>query len=260
MLAYVIFIEPYWVEVEQMDLTLPHLDPAFEELKIVQISDLHAGPTFNHDYYTQVIKTINELQPDLVVLTGDFVYHDGDKYAPLVLPVLNELAPKSASLAVLGNHDYWENAPLVRSVLQNAGIIELPNQVYTLQRGTASLHIVGLDDGWEHHNDIDLALQSLPAEGAAILLIHEPDFADDYSKLSRFDLQISGHSHGGQVILPLGSPFLVPRYATKFRMGLYQVRNMLLYVNRGIGAANPPARLNCRPEITLFTLHAPSNP
>lgn len=260
LLSYAIFIEPYWYTVEKVSLILPHLDPEFEGLKIVQISDLHAGPTFNREYYARVIQTINDLQPDLVVLTGDFVYHDAEKYAPLVLPSLKELKPQTTSLAVLGNHDYWEDAALVRSILNKAGVLELPNRVYTLQRGNAFLHFVGVDDGWEGYNDMDRALQDLPVEGAAILLMHEPDFADEYSRLDRFDLQISGHSHAGQVILPFGSPFLVPRYAKEFRMGLYRVGNLQLYVNRGIGAANPPARFNCRPEITLFILHAPSNP
>jgi predicted MPP superfamily phosphohydrolase len=99
-------------------------------------------------------------------------------------------------------------------------------------------------------------LAGLPEHGAAILLVHEPDFADHSAASGRFDLQLSGHSHGGQVIIPFIGPPIVPYLAQKYPLGLYQVQNMLLYVNRGLGMARLKVRFNCRPEITVITLRA----
>jgi hypothetical protein len=116
------------------------------------------------------------------------------------------------------------------------------------------LHLAGVDDVWESQDRLDLVLEALPDAGAAILLAHEPDFADVSAAAGRFDLQLSGHSHGGQVIFPLRGPLVLPRYARKYPIGLYQVGGMLQYTNRGLGMIPPRVRFNCRPEVTVFTL------
>jgi hypothetical protein len=118
------------------------------------------------------------------------------------------------------------------------------------------LHIAGVDDVWEEHARLDMVLEQLPADGAAILLAHEPDFADESAATGRFDLQLSGHSHGGQVIYPFGGPPILPTYAKKYPVGRYQVSGMIQYTNRGLGMIPPHVRFNCRPEITVFTLSA----
>jgi predicted MPP superfamily phosphohydrolase len=105
-------------------------------------------------------------------------------------------------------------------------------------------------------NRIEKVLEKLPEQGCAILMVHEPDFADESAATGRFDLQISGHSHGGQVNLPLlGAPVL-PRFGRKYPQGLYQVGSMYQYTNRGVGMTPPYIRINCRPEITVFTLES----
>ncbi|MDH5508153.1 MAG: metallophosphoesterase, partial [Anaerolineae bacterium] len=117
------------------------------------------------------------------------------------------------------------------------------------------LHWAGGDDIWENQDRLDLVLEMLPEEGCAILLAHEPDFADTSAATGRFDLQISGHSHGGQIIFPVIGPPVVPWLSEKYPLGLYQLGEMLQYTNRGIGMVGPPhVRFNCRPEITVFTL------
>ena len=116
------------------------------------------------------------------------------------------------------------------------------------------LHFAGVDDVLEGQDDFKLALGPLPADGTAILLVHEPDFADTSAKTKRFDLQLSGHSHGGQIIFPYLDPPILPPLAKKYPLGLYQIGEMLLYTNRGLGMVPPQVRFNCRPEITVFTL------
>ncbi len=119
--------------------------------------------------------------------------------------------------------------------------------------GNARLHVAGVDDYMVGAARPDLVLERLPAEGAAVLLAHEPDFADVSAATGRFDMQISGHSHGGQVRLPVLDPPYLPPHARRYPLGLYRVAGMLQYTNRGVGMLGPHIRLNCRPEITAFT-------
>jgi predicted MPP superfamily phosphohydrolase len=125
-----------------------------------------------------------------------------------------------------------------------------------VERNGELLHFCGIDDHWERKDRLDLVLEDTPDEGAAILLAHEPDFADISVKSMRFDLQLSGHSHGGQVVLPFIGPPVLPLYGRKYPLGLYNIDPMYLYTNRGLGMVHPQVRFNCRPEITTFTLSA----
>jgi uncharacterized protein len=143
--------------------------------------------------------------------------------------------------------------------MAESGIIELSNEVYPIQRGQARLYVAGIDDYIARNDRLEQVLEQLPEEGAAILLAHEPDFADISARTGRFDLQISGHSHGGQVNLPLIGPLYLPRYARKYTSGLYNVNGMIQYTNRGVGKVHVPLRLNSSPEITVFTLRNGSN-
>ena len=120
---------------------------------------------------------------------------------------LKRLSKNTLNIAVMGNHDHWTNVSAVREGLKEANIIDLANTFYTLKRGTDELHICGVDDIWEKKGNLNALLMQLPAENPAILLVHEPDFADVSASTKRFDLQISGHSHGGQVVIPdIGHP------------------------------------------------------
>ena len=134
--------------------------------------------------------------------------------------------------------------------------MELRNSVYTMRRGSDSLHLAGVGDVFVRDDNLDLVLKRLPIDGAAILLAHEPDFGDLSASTGRFDLQISGHTHGGQVVLPFFGPPILPDLGTRYPSGLYHIGEMLLYTNRGVGMSLPPIRFNCRPEITVFTLES----
>jgi len=144
----------------------------------------------------------------------------------------------------------------VQDALRRGGVRLLMNSIHTLERNGEQVHIAGVDDVYEYRDDLDAVMTQLPKDGCAILLAHEPDFADTSAATERFDLQLSGHSHGGQVVVPFIGPPVLPDLGKKYPSGLYQVGNMLQYTNRGVGTSIPPVRFNCRPEITIFTLES----
>lgn len=253
-LAYAYKVEPRWVRVEHVPLTLPRLAAGFDGYRLVQISDLHMDDRMTRARLAKIIELVNRQGPDLVAVTGDFFTYTPERFAKDMVSVLSALAPRDGAVAVLGNHDHWTDSSLVRGVISASGVRDLNNTIRTLRRGAATLHVAGLDDVWEHQDRLDLVLEQLPDTGAAILLVHEPDFADVSAATGRFDLQISGHSHGGQVIVPTRGPSVLPRYARKYPVGLHQVDGMAQYTNRGLGTVPPQVRFNCRPEITVFTL------
>ena len=254
-------IEPNWIKVEHVNLTLPRLTSAFSGLRIVQISDIHMGSWMNAERLQNVADKVAEQKPDLLFLTGDFlVGHVFDRDSEVLLQdmvnILSPLANSFPSFGILGNHDYWTKSGAVRSMLKDSGIVELSNSVFTISRGNEHLHVCGVDDVWERHARLDKVVEKLLDDSTAILLAHEPDFADISAKTGRFDLQVSGHSHGGQVVIPFVGPPILPYLGQKYHTGLYQVGNMLQYTNRGVGMATPPVRFNCPPEITVFTLES----
>jgi len=253
---YVTKVEPGWVQTTTQVLTLPRLQPAFNGYRLVQISDLHLETWMDAERLLDLVERVNQLEADLVVITGDFVTAIFENTVADLLASLSKLEARDGVVAVLGNHDHWTNANTIRSVLAASGIVELPNQVHTLRRGSAELHLAGVDDYMEDLARLPEVLAQLPPQGAAILLVHEPDFADISAASGRFDLQLSGHSHGGQVVIPFYGPPILPEFAKKYALGLYQVGAMQLYVNRGVGMIFPAVRFNCRPEISVITLQS----
>jgi predicted MPP superfamily phosphohydrolase len=254
-------IEPSWVEVTQVRLKLPRLPKSFSGFRMVQISDFHIGGWMNVARVTNLLGIVMKQAPDLVAITGDFVLaYDQGRNVPgkmdNMAPVLAEMVARVPVMAVLGNHDHLYNAEVVLSMLRRTGVTDLSNSVSSLYRGEDVLHIAGVDDVLEGKDRLDDVLAQLPAHGGAILLAHEPDFADSSSATGRFDLQISGHSHGGQVVLPFIGPPILPEMGQKYPQGLYRVGGMYQYTNRGVGMSPPGIRFNCRPEITVFTLES----
>ncbi len=254
-LAWAHKVEPEWLDLHHVRLALPRLGSAFSGLRLVQISDIH----FDGSYMTQarfnaIVATVNQQRPDVVAITGDFVTFAPQRFAAELSTILSKLSPTLVTVAVLGNHDHWTSASVVRRLLKQSGVVELSNTAHTLRRNNSLLHLAGVDDAWAGKARISAVLQQLPREGAAVLLAHEPDFADDYAQTRRFDLQLSGHSHGGQVRTPFGGPLRLPLYGQKYHSGRYRVEDMIVYTNRGVGMVRPYVRFNCRPEITVFTL------
>ena len=246
--------EKGWFETTRLCLKLPYLNPEFTGFRVVQISDFHIGTWTDRKKLDQVIGHVNLLQPDLVAMTGDFVTFTPDKYESDLVGALSSIRAEHGSIAVLGNHDHWADPKIVRRILDKSGVKELRNSILTLQRGKSRLHFAGVDDIMEDFDDLRSVLKQIPSDGAAILLAHEPDFADSSAASGRFDLQLSGHTHGGQVSFPHFGPLILPRYGRKYPSGYYQVDGMQLYTNRGIGTAELQFRYNCPAEITLIEL------
>lgn len=248
-------VENRWIEVVRRQHRLPRLPTAWDGVTIAQLSDLHIDQWMTIARVQQIVAQTNALGADIIVLTGDYITQEPKRYVAQVTPALTGLSAPMGVYGVLGNHD--QLAPKsVRRALQNAGVIELRNDLRTLQRDSTSLHIAGVNDVQWGQADITKVIDALPRQGCAVLLAHEPDFADTVAYFDRFDLQLSGHSHGGQLRLPLIGPLHTPDGSKKYRDGAYQVGTMKLYVNRGVGTTGLHLRVNCRPEITLHTLRA----
>jgi len=259
--SYGYLVEPGWVVVENVSLKLSRLSNAFSGIRIAQISDIHMGGWMTSERFQYVVDKLVEEKPDLLLLTGDYLLghgfgQDEERSLQELTDILVPLAKAIPSFGILGNHDYWTNVKAVSEMLQASGITELTNSFHTISSGSEKLHICGVDDIWEGRVHLKALQTQLPHDGAAILLAHEPDFADKSSVTGRFDLQVSGHSHGGQVVVPFYGPPVLPFLGQKYPSGLYKVGDMFQYTNRGVGMARLPIRINCPPEITIFTLES----
>lgn len=258
--GYSTLVEPGLFSLETVRLKLKRLPRSFSGLRVAQISDIHMGGWMNLARFQQVADLIAAEKPDVLLITGDFLLghrftEDTHRAIDDLTKVLSSLAESIPSFAVLGNHDYWIDPDAVRTMLFVSGITDLTNTVFTLQRGNDSLHLCGVDDVWEGDVRLEEVIDQLKDDHAAILLAHEPDYADTSAATEKFDLQISGHSHGGQVSIPLSGPPILPYLGRKYPSGLYKVENMFQYTNRGVGMNRLAVRFNCPPEITLFVLN-----
>lgn len=257
-LVYAHEIEPRWVEVKPVELTLPRLAPEFDGYRIVQIGDLHFDDWPNPAWLARIVGLVNRQRPDLVAIMGDFASYSARRLdAERLSDALGNLRARDGVVAVLGNHDYTTDAPLIRRCLRDGSVTELPNTFLTLRRGEAGLHVAGVDDLMEGRSRLDLVLRDLPERDAAVLLAHEPDFAHASAATGRFDLQLSGHSHGGQLGIPFLRRLVLPPFSQRYISGLHRVGDMALYTNRGLGFVRLRLRFLCRPEITVLTLKAP---
>jgi len=257
--GYGALVEPGLFSVETVRLKLKKLPRSFSGLRVVQISDIHMGGWMNLDRFQQVADLIVAEKPDILLITGDFLlghqFTDHMKQALEDLTtVLSFLAESIPSFAVLGNHDYWVDSAAIRKMLSVSGVTDLTNTVFTLRRGDDNLHLCGVDDVWEGEARLEKVVAQLKENNVAILLAHEPDYADTSAATEKFDLQISGHTHGGQVAVPLFGPPVLPYLGQKYPSGLYKVGNMFQYTNRGVGMSRLAIRFNCPPEITIFVL------
>lgn len=247
--------ETSWIELTSIPLPLRRLSDNFRGYRVVQISDLHLDDRTDPGYLEKIVRLVNEQEPDLIACTGDFVTFTPERFVPALTATLSRLEARDGVFAVLGNHDHLTGPEVVSAAIREGGATELRNEVRTVKRAGYPLHVCGVDDVWEGNPRLDQVLSRLPGSGPAILLVHEPDVADTVSATGRFDLQLSGHSHGGQIRLPLvGAPTL-PRYARKYPVGMYRVGGMPLYTNRGLGMLPPRIRFLCRPEITVLDLN-----
>ena len=241
--------------VEQTDIPIKDLPTALEGFSIVQLTDMHLRPFTQIELIERAVIKANLLCPDLVVLTGDYVWHDEADILDLA-PVLANLEAKYGVYACLGNHDVATDAPFICKVFQQHDIPVLINRGFTLNIDGASLYLAGIDDGWKGQPDIKKTMQNHPNDNTpTILLAHEPDMIDWYADDTRISLQLSGHTHGGgQVVTNKGKSFIKTYLGKKYVKGLHRVNQSWVYTSRGIGSTGLPVRHNCPPEVTYLRL------
>lgn len=254
--------EPNHPRVITQEIKLARLPRPWDGLRIAQLSDFHYDAHFSVVPLRKAVGMVNALNPDLVVLTGDFVTsppfslrrrgHPAADAEPCSV-FLQQMGSKLGSFAVMGNHDASADPDRISQILEARGIKVLRNASVPLERQGTRLWLAGIDDILDGDPDLQATLAKIPKEECVILLAHEPDFAVHVAR-SSVDLQLSGHSHGGQVRLPLIGATVLPHLGRRFPMGLYRVGKLTLYTNVGLGTINLPIRWNCPPEITLFTL------
>lgn len=253
-------------ELVSIEIPLPRLSQSWDGFRIAQLSDIHYDDYFSVVPLRKAIDIINQQQPDLVVLTGDFVTSPvgkprrsvavrGAKAIEPCVSLLSQLRARSGILAALGNHDIGTDGAHIVEVLEASGIPVLRNRSAPLERDGKRLWFSGLDDILEGRPNISVALKNIPADEPVVLLVHEPDWADHVAHYP-VDLQLSGHSHGGQVRLPIVGAPILPLLARKYPWGLRWIGPLALYTNCGIGTIRVPIRLNCPPEVTMITLRA----
>lgn len=252
-------LEPHWVEVVEHDLPVENLPSPWQGRRVVQVSDLHVGKQVDPNYLRQVIRSIADLEPDLILLTGDFTTAPAAPQFDEVARLMAELRPAPlGALAVLGNHDYgyrYQNhraADRICSVMREEGIEALRNEVRTID----GLQFLGVDDYWGCNFDPHRAVKQLDRDQPSVVLCHNPDVAD----LDVWDgyrgWMLSGHTHGGQCKPPFLPPPLLPVKNRRYVAGRYDLDpGRWLYINRGIGHLIP-VRFNVRPEITVHRMVA----
>jgi len=249
-------------EVVRRSIAIRNLPDAFQNFRFVQISDIHLEEFTEPWFLEEIVRQVNLLAPELVLVTGDYISH-----GPLPFPVAWHAAGTCAEIlsglkapqrfGILGNHDVVAGADHVIAPLEAHGLPVLVDSYTPIERGSDVLWLCGANDAGVRKPDLDLAVPPFTRGAPTILMCHEPDYADVIRRHPRFpaiDLMLSGHTHGGQVRLPLVGPLILPPWGQKYVEGTFRFEQMQLYVNRGIGTVGLPFRLNCPAEITEITL------
>jgi len=226
-------------------------------LRIAVMSDFHFDETLDDLLVAEAVALSNSQDPHIVLLPGDFVSHDALAVRQLA-PHLQNLRAQLGVFASTGNHDHWSTLQVITDTLRENGIETLRNESRILSFGGLDFAVIGLDSVWGGRPSPREASRELPGDMPRILSMHEPDYFDVYPDVDQPHpiLQVSGHTHGGQVCAPFIGPLLLPSWGKKYAAGPFGEAGRWLYVTRGIGTIGPPARFFCRPEVSLITLRA----
>jgi predicted MPP superfamily phosphohydrolase len=263
--AYTIAVEPHWLEIVERDLPIENLPKALEGMRLAQISDIHVGPQVSDDYLVHSFDRLNARLPDIVVITGDFITHRaarGEAQFRQLRAVLSHLPHgRLGTMAILGNHDYgrgWAEPAVAARVVaevERTGARVLRNEVQTIR----GLDIIGIDYLWAHHGNPTAALRARQS-AAGLVLVHNPDAADEQQWPEYRGWMLSGHTHGGQCKPPFLPPPLLPVKNSRYISGEVAVdAERTLYISRGVGHL-ARVRFNVRPEIALLTLRSSAPP
>jgi uncharacterized protein len=249
-------IEPKMLHTQKVQIKSNRIPAEFNGYKIAQFSDTHIGFHYTLEQLEELVYEINAHNPDLIVFTGDLIDHPNEyNWTNTLTETLKKLTANDGKLWIYGNHDHGGyGTDIVNQTFENANFTLLKNTHTYIERNNEKIVIIGLDDIMLGRPNIDQALPN-DSDTFSIILVHEPDYADKVKDYS-VDVQLSGHSHGGQVQLPFIGYIYTPYLAEKYVEGSYQVGNrpLQLYVSRGIGTTRLPYRFFCKPEITIYEL------
>lgn len=246
-------IESRWIKTKTIHLVSGEIPKAFIDKKIVFISDIHHGPFFSIERVQKLVERINELEPDYILMGGDYVHRE-PKYIMPFFDEIKNLKSNYGIYAVSGNHDHWEDAKLTKEMMIKNGISICDNKSYWVKINNDSIKIGGVGDLWEDIQVLDSTISDLKTTDFSILISHNPNYLELIQK-DLIDFTLSGHTHGGQMtFFGLWAPMIPSKYGQKYRYGLKQFDKMQSYISSGIGTITPPLRFFCRPEVVLINL------
>ncbi|MCA0969461.1 metallophosphoesterase [Halobacillus litoralis] len=252
---YARYIEPEMLTFQHYTLRDEKIPASFDDFKILQFSDTHLGFHYDEPSFSRLVTSVQDQQPDLIVFTGDLV-DDPDSYAfrPNLPRLLRKFEAPYGKFWIYGNHDHGGyGTEKIKELMTDGGFQLLQNEHQLITKDEDAFALAGVDDFLLGKPDLDAALAPIQKQVFTILLAHEPDSADQVRHYP-VDVQLSGHSHGGQIQLPFFGHLVTPPMAEKYVEGQYQVEGLDLFVSRGIGTTRLPYRFLCRPEVSVFHL------
>ncbi len=250
-LARAAFAEPYKLDIERHAIGLRRLPPELDGLRIVHLSDIHHSPFTGREQIERAVEAANNLQPDIIALTGDYISHEREYAAPCA-EMLGRLRARCGVYAVLGNHDNWVDAALITDLFRAEGIHVLVNQGMRFEHEGASFWLAGVDDTMVGLEDLPLALAGSRADEMKLLLAHNPIILRRAARAG-VDLVLSGHTHGGQVTWR-SEHSASGRVRRRILRGLARHGDTQIYVTRGLGTVVLPVRYGCLPEVSFLQL------
>jgi hypothetical protein len=262
--AYGLLAQSRWFEVTRRQVPINGLPPSLDGLRIVQLTDIHHSRWMSVQWLRQIVDATNALAPDVVALTGDYVYRGLEYVRPAAIE-LAKLRPRIGTVGVMGNHDWWQNGELTKWAFAKEGIplIDNARRFVTPDRrlaewSSSGLCLAGVGDLWADVCLYDDALAGVPGGMPRLLLSHNPDVAEEPAFLvsgHRVDLMLSGHTHGGQIRLPgIGTPVTASRFGQKYARGLVEGPVCPVFISRGLGMTAMPIRIGVRAEIAVLEL------
>ncbi len=254
--SYPVFIERNIVHVNRYKIPIANLPPAFHGFTIAHLTDLHLGFLVSESFIEELVHRTNGLRTDVIVCTGDYVHaRNTIEEIEKVWPILSRLAAKDGVYSVLGNHDHWADSERSIYWLDRTGQ-NIRHGCKPIYRGGYRIFIGGAGDYWEDDLAIDKTFSCSDENECRVLLAHNPDSVDTNFS-TPLSLVLSGHTHGGQVVVPFLGPPVLPVNNKDYSSGLITTPKTQLFISRGIGWAIYPVRFNCYPEIAVLELLNP---
>lgn len=248
-------IEPFWIQTVHITVHDPSIPETFDGFSMIFVSDIHHGPFFSRARLGRLVEKMNRLNPDLVLLGGDYVHRYDTKHVISFFAEMKNLKAEYGVYAVMGNHDYWMSEELTIREMQKNNVNLLRNNGVWIEKDGERFFLGGVDDLMAGYPDLQQTIQAVKEEDFSLVLSHNPDVAEKQST-EGVDWVLSGHTHGGQVtFFGLWAPIVSSSYGQKYRSGLVQKGDTSIFVTNGVGTITPPVRFFARPQIVVLTLN-----